>query len=421
MALIEVDIPEEEGWRDDVASRVLWLVFGGVLLLTGIRLWATVEPLGWVAAVATCGATAGGVLAMIVSISDIDLSEHGRTIGYLYVGLLMVVTLLVIISANFPPRLGTDTLAFTSYAEGLLANGINPMSASMEGAVYLPGAQDEWTYYTDGSRVLSWSYPAGYLYVYAPQYNLIGRGAIGMRLTSMVGIVLLSVMLIRLLPAVYSSLALVATNVPRSQFLAAAGGLTDVWWVLPVVGAVVAWYVDRKLLAAVLLGIAAATKQQAWAIPPFLAIWLWHERASVRDFVRTGGACAAVGLGTFTLLNLPFVLWNPQAWVDSVFTPISKPLVSTGVGLAAIQQVETVPRLMFTVATVSMFAAMVVGYWRYFDRVKWAAWIAPPAVLLWMPRSLPSYFEWGMPIATVALFAYAGRLAVGRGQLEVAG
>jgi hypothetical protein len=417
MALIDgplLDIPEDDGWRDDVAARVLFVIFGAVLLRLGLRLWAVVEPEGLIAAIPTFLCYAGGVQLLVLAASDVDFHAHGRTIAYLTAALLTLVTFAVSWQTGFPVRLGTDALAFTSYSVELVAEGANPMAASMAPAADLPGAPDRWTYRVDGSRVESWSYPAGMFYAYLPQYLLIGRGPLGIRLTSVLGVLALAIVLIRSLPPVYAPTGVLALSIPRNQFLTAAGGLVDMWWLLPTVLALLAWYRERRLAAAVALGVACAMKQQPWAIPPFLAIWLWKERDSTRQFLRRGGRCAAVGLGTFAALNAPFFFADPAAWVDSVLVPLGGagiPLEETGVGLAVLNQAGLgMPRSTFRIATATIIVLILAAYWRWFEQLRWAAWLAPPVILLWTPRSLPSYFNWAIPLALLAMVAVQGRL-----------
>jgi uncharacterized membrane protein len=156
-------------------------------------------------------------------------------------------------------------------------------------------------------------------------------------------------------------------------------------------------------------------KQQPWFILPLLAIWVWRERESLREFGRTAATYVTAGLVPFLLLNAPWLLADPQAWLSSVFVPIAEgeaPLVSTGVGLAALNTAAdgVISRGAFESLIPVVLLAVVGAYWLWFDRLRWAAWLAPAVVLFWMPRSLPSYFHWVAPLALLALFARHGRL-----------
>jgi uncharacterized membrane protein len=166
--------------------------------------------------------------------------------------------------------------------------------------------------------------------------------------------------------------------------------------------------------AAGVLGVACAMKQQPMFILPFLAIWLWQERDSLEQFTSIAVKSIAAGGGAFFLLNLPFILADPGAWLASVFTPLGggeAPLRSVGVGLAAFQQAGLdLPRWLFRACTALGGVGLLAGYWRWFDQLRWMAWIAPAIFLMLTPRNLPSYVNTVIPLALLALFAVHHRL-----------
>jgi hypothetical protein len=103
------------------------------------------------------------------------------------------------------------------------------------------------------------------------------------------------------------------------------GGSSDLLYALPLV---VAWiYRDRKW-AAVPFGLALATKQIAWFFAPFWIIAVITERgwrAAARDL--------AVAAGIFSVVNLPFIVHDPQAWVAGIATPLAEPMFARGAGV----------------------------------------------------------------------------------------
>jgi len=413
-----IDVPDEEGWRDVLASRLLLLMLGAVVLQFGLQLWGLINEIGVVGAIPTFVAFALGVQLLVVATTDIDLERYGRPIAYVTTAVLAVLVCVVVMVAELP-RLGTDVLAFTSYSVELAADGTNPFAASMVGSHALPDAPDMWTPRTDGSIVDSWSYPGGTLWVYSLQYGLVGRLG-GLRLTSLVGTVLVAWLVTAAVPAEYATLGPLSILVAQNELLAALGGLNDMWWVAPTIGTVWLWAIDRRVAAAAVFGVACAMKQQPWAIGLPLAIWVWHTAPDARTFARRAATYIGVGLTTFTALNLPWLLADPGAWLGSVLTPLSTgaeaPLVSRGVGLAILNQAadgRLVTRGTFELLIYVTVAVGGLAYWRWFEQLRWAAWLFPAVVFLWTPRSLPSYFHWFVPIAVVATVAAHGRL---RGQ-----
>jgi len=419
MALIELEIPEDDGWRDDVASRVLLVVLAMVVLRAGLTLWGLTNAVGLVGAIPTFAMFAVGIQLLLVSVSTVDLERHARPLAYATIVIIAILSAVTILLADLP-RLGTDLLAFTSYSVELMADGGNPFAASMTPAHALPGAPSEWTPRMDGSLVSSWSYPGGTLWVYSLQYHLVGRAG-GLRLTSLVGAAAVGMAVTAVLPRIYAPLGPLSVLTAQNELLAALGGLNDMWWVLPTVVTIWLWATDRRVLAAAVFGIACAMKQQPWAIGLPLAVWVWKDAPHPGIFLRRASTYILVGGATFLSLNLPWVLTSPHAWLQSVLVPIStgeSPLVSMGVGLAILNLAAggTIPRGVFEILIYVTVAVGALAYWRWFERVRWTAWLFPPVVFFFTPRSLPSYFHWFVPIAVVALFAAQGRL---RGQSGV--
>lgn len=421
MPLIKLDTPDDAGeFRDDIAARVLTLVLAGFILRFGLWAWAAAAgDNGLVGAIPTFVAFVLGVELLVLAVADIDYRRWARPLGYATTVLLAALALSVVLLAEYN-RLGTDLLAFTSYAVEVVAEGGNPTAVSLAPAAGLAGAPDVWTYRTDGSWATSWSYPTGTLWVYSIQYQLFGRSPIGLRLTSLVGVVGIGWLITYLVPARYGLLGPASLLIAQNEFMAALGGLNDMWYVLPTVATIWLWASDRRVTAAAIFGVACAMKQQPWLICLPLAVWVWQEAPSTAVFARRAAAYIGVGGAVFLAFQLPWIVVSPIAWLRSALVPLSvgneAPLVSMGVGLAILNQAvdaRLVSRPVFEYFIYGSTALATLAYWRWFDEVKWAAWLAPAAILLWAPRSLPSYFHWFVPIAVVALFASQGRL---RGQ-----
>jgi len=300
MALIELDIPEDEGWQDILAARVLTVVLAGAILRFGLWAWAAAAgDNGLVGAIPTFVAFVLGVELLVLAVADIDYRRWARPLGYATTVLLAALALAVVLLAEYN-RLGTDLLAFTSYAVELIDAGVNPTAVSLAPAAALPGAPDVWTYRTDGSWATSWSYPTGTLWVYSLQYQLVGRW-VGLRLTSLVGVVGLGWLITYLLPPEYGLLGPASLFLAQNEFLAALGGLNDMWYVLPTVATIWLWATERRVAAAAVFGIACSMKQQPWrggvhrrrggGVPPVpTAVDTQHARR-----VAPVGAGAAVG------------------------------------------------------------------------------------------------------------------------------
>jgi Glycosyltransferase family 87 len=91
------------------------------------------------------------------------------------------------------------------------------------------------------------------------------------------------------------------------------GGGDDVAVVALMLLAVAAVDRDRPVMAAVVAGLAAATKQIAWPLAPFLVVCQARRRGT-REARRTAIVIAAV----VATVCLPFLVWDLHAFVDDV-------------------------------------------------------------------------------------------------------
>jgi len=166
------------------------------------------------------------------------------------------------------------------------------------------------------------------------------------------------------------------------------GGNLDVLYTLFLV---VSWLKrDLRWTSAVFLGLAIATKQIAWYFVPFYAIMAlrhygWKE--ACYRLAITGGVALAI--------NLPFIMWNYQAFFAGVMAPISDPMFPMGVGLVSFSTAHFIPYLpekVYSLLEYSGFALSLIAYWRTCKERPESAWLFAimPLFLAW--RSLSSYF-----------------------------
>jgi len=189
----------------------------------------------------------------------------------------------------------------------------------------------------------------------------------------------------------------------RNLFFTAAGGVLDPLWVLPVLVSMVYWHRERWTTAAALFGLAAAMKQNPWPIAPFLGIWLYHASDSYREFAHVAARTIAAGLGTFLLVNLPFIVDAPRAWLAGVLTPVggAAPLVHQGIGLTQTTTLGLYPLTTgwHTLAVAAVTLTLLTAYALYWEQLKWTAWLMPAVIYLFHYRSLESYFTHFIPVA----------------------
>ncbi|HEY8286645.1 MAG TPA: hypothetical protein VIJ28_19825, partial [Chloroflexota bacterium] len=183
--------------------------------------------------------------------------------------------------------------------------------------------------------------------------------------------------------------------------LDSAVGATDILYATLLV---LYWQVrDRPLIGGLILGLAAATRQQVWFFVPFLLYLAWR-RHGWRDLWRRSGVAAAVFVGC----NLPFILMGPQNWLVGVLGPMADPLFAQGIGLIAL----SIALFQQHIGSQNLYAiiegvALVGCFWlytRHWQRAPGLAMLLPliPLALAW--RSLHTYFM-VLPLLATAVLA----------------
>ncbi|HKS71341.1 MAG TPA: hypothetical protein VJQ45_13035, partial [Ktedonobacterales bacterium] len=108
-------------------------------------------------------------------------------------------------------------------------------------------------------------------------------------------------------------------------------------WPLALVG--FAWLArDRRWLSAILLGLACTTKQTAWLAAAFYLVWVWRTDGFIEAVRRAGIAASA-----FLIVNLPWIVMAPGAWLTSLLLPVSLPLLPDGSGLVGLSLASALP------------------------------------------------------------------------------
>ncbi len=176
----------------------------------------------------------------------------------------------------------------------------------------------------------------------------------------------------------------------------AVGGDFEIWPLAALLGA---WLLrERRWASAALLGAACAIKQTAWLAAPFYLIWVW--RTSGRDeALRRGGIAVAV----FAVINLPWIVASPGAWLESVALPVSLPLLPDGSGIAGLGIAgigPLAPPAIYGALEVAALAAALLWFWRAEARYPFAGLVLPLVPLFFAWRSSERYFVL-LPLAGV--------------------
>jgi hypothetical protein len=179
---------------------------------------------------------------------------------------------------------------------------------------------------------------------------------------------------------------LAIANVP--MLASTMGGNLDIFYTLLI--ALAWWLRDRRWTSALFFGLALASKQIAWYFVPFYFIMNWRLYG-LKEAIYRLLIAGTLGL----LINLPFIIWNPQAWLAGILAPVIDPMFPMGVGIVNLSVTHLIPYLperFYTVLQIIAFIASITCYWRI-SRVRPESAIffaVLPLFFNW--RSLSSYF-----------------------------
>lgn len=174
-----------------------------------------------------------------------------------------------------------------------------------------------------------------------------------------------------------------------SMWSSVVGGNLDIFYALLIV---LVWlFRDHKWRSALFLGLALASKQIAWFFIPFYIIMVWRHY-SLKEVLYRLLIAGSIGLA----INLPFILWNPQAWLAGILAPVADPMFPMGIGLISLSTSHLLPYFPIWVYTALEGCAMlcaVAVYWRLCRTRPEAAMLLAIVPLFFAWRSLPSYFS----------------------------
>jgi uncharacterized membrane protein len=312
----------------------------------------------------------------------------------------------------------TDSGAFNQVAARVLVHGHNPYTASMASAAQLlKNPQLFWTYIVNGSHVTHLSYPAGSFLFEVPALWFGFHHQVSDWMDFYAWIVT-GILLFVLMPASLRWLAALIAATPIFVGVFSSGG-TDALFVPFLVLAVWRW--DRfgagrqagiaRWMGPIALGIACAIKQTPWFMVPFLVVGVVLEaRRTDRPALRLAGIYVGIVALVFAVVNVPFIIWQPAAWVHGNLIPFRQPLVVDGQGLVTLALhgiTGGVALSKLTIASALMYVALLIAMVIWFPAMKRVWLFLLPLVFFVAARSLTSYLVDFFPAAVVAAFTVA--------------
>jgi uncharacterized membrane protein len=288
----------------------------------------------------------------------------------------------------------TDNLMIGEFAVQVLRRGINPYEWDFSDFRRVYHDLLNFTGFLDGSIQRRLTYPA------LPTLLLSGLDLVELGSIKLVSIAAHCAVLVLLFlgsPPTYRPVILLPLFLLREFISLPLAGLQDVFWCALLLGMIIVW--DRPIWRAVLLGLACSYRQQPWLIAPFLFLHLWQEGGTTHQRVLRVGDFVVISGSVFLLLNLPFMVWDPVAWLQGAFEPTFATFNVWSQGIGALTQFGMVPwtRAFYTLAQISFYACCLVIYWRHPRAIGHAIWIVP-ALFFWLYyRALTNYWLYWIP------------------------
>jgi uncharacterized membrane protein len=301
---------------------------------------------------------------------------------------------------------GTDEAAFTQGAASLLIHGHNPYGAHLLGWLNTFGVNSRFLTYTMGGGVVdAYGYPALPLLIVVPFVWLTGGGQ-ALPIADVAVLMAATAVAFRALPSTLRPLALiVAIGYPvLGNF--AVSGLVEIF-TMGAFTVVAARWTDigatgrltaRDAIRGVALGLALSTNQLAWFVAPFLLVGIYLiQRPTLgrRAAVGAAGRLLAVAVGVFAIVNAPFIIWDPGAWLGGVAAPLTQHAIPYGqglIGLTLFMRLGGGSLDAFNDSGAALYVALLVLYAARARRLGAAWMILPTAAFFVSGRSLAGYW-----------------------------
>jgi uncharacterized membrane protein len=138
------------------------------------------------------------------------------------------------------------------------------------------------------------------------------------------------------------------------------------------------------------MGVAIAAKQVAWFFLPFYVLLILRT-----DGFKKAASTLAIAAGVFAAFNLPFVILNPVAWLESVAAPVRDAMFPGGVGIVTLVSsglVHITSPAIFSVLEGAAFVAALLWYYRNCRRYPHTALVLALLPFFFAWRSMWNYF-----------------------------
>jgi hypothetical protein len=385
--------------------------------------WSSIVQLPAVGLVSTIGCAA--ILTLVILAAACKTAAGLRRLDLLV--LLLALAMLVAWAATelyFYPAYGTDEAAFVQYSAQLVMHGRNPYATNLLPALTHFRVPIQYaTYKLNGTISSNLAYPSLSVLLAIP-FVLLTHGVQAIIAENVFFLAVEMVLVFLFMPRTYRSFAVVVVLGLPFLFDYTVGGDIVTMSVPFLLVLAYCWTdIGRSgrlgrggILRAVCLGLAASVCQFAWFLAPFVLLGVWCVRSielgRKQAFVVIA-RFAALAVATALVVNAPFILWSPSAWLTGVLSPLFQHAIPFGQGLidaTAFFHVGGGDLAAYTYAAAAVVLFLLVLYFQYFHWLWRATFIVPSVGFLFSTRSLSEYFIMVVAVWMVSVASPGGGL-----------
>ncbi len=343
----------------------------------------------------------GFALGVIDVAASVQTWIPGRRVAMLVpvsVGYLVIEHFIVFVS--LVPFYSTDGMAFSHYSALLLLQGRNPYTENLLPALDFFHTPTFYVTPTESGGIVSrQTYPALSFLIYVP---FAFAGLADLRFVSLAAHVVAVLVLYRVTPPPLRAFAPLALALP-DQLEFTPGSVQDILWVPPLLLSMA--YQDRRRLSGAFYGIACSIKPLPWLLAPFLLVHFWKRDGAAGNRHLAIAEFVGFAAGSFALINGPFILWNPSAWLSGVLDPLLGQNIPLGTGLSLLSQSAWLPvsREFYVVALAAIGSGLLLLEYLEYGKLKYLVWWLPGLLMFFSYRSLLNYFIYWYPMVFVSL------------------
>jgi len=360
------------------------------------------------------GATLGMVCAIAVARDEAALSRLDR---WLLVLALLVLAAWGASSLQQSGGYSTDEAAFVQAAANLLVHGHDPYGANLTASLSEYAVpMHYWTYTMSGGFVNTLGYPALPVLLAVPFLKLTGGGQ-AVPIAELGALMVAMVAMFLLLPRGWRGLAVVICAAFPTLFGLAIAGDNAILTMAALIAVAYRWRSTGQAgalrradwIRAAALGLALSTNQLSWFIAPFLILGIFLARRAdlgIRDATRVCARFLGGAIAMFAVVNLPFIVWDPGAWVAGVAAPVTQHALPYGqglIGLTLFLRIGGGAVDAYGYAAALLYLGLLVVFVVRNDRLANCCFVFPVIALFVSGRSLAEYWMVMVGVILVAV------------------